>query len=185
MVEAEGWRLHRVVHSSNLLRAWQTAQILAEGLAPAVDTQVSGSDLLAERGLGSGANLSISQLQEITLRDPRCGPLPENWKADSRFRLPLMGAESLMDSGRRIADYITSVMRELPDSSDQVAVLFVGHGAGFRHAAHLLGALEFDEIGKLSMFHARPVALATSGQNRWQQVAGKWKIRPQTDSELD
>ena len=55
--------------------------------------------------------------------------------------------------------------------------LFVGHGAAFRHAAYRLGVLRFEDITRLSMYHARPVYLELLTDGGWQQVAGDWKVR--------
>ncbi|MGB5440857.1 MAG: histidine phosphatase family protein, partial [Gammaproteobacteria bacterium] len=61
-ISTEGWALSPAVDSSQLLRAWQTACIINEELAGKFETppQLSGFDDLAERGLGSAANLSIT-----------------------------------------------------------------------------------------------------------------------------
>ncbi len=178
LAEEHRWLLHPVVHSSNLLRAWQTAEIIIDGI-PGLET-LKGTDLLAERCLGSGANLCIAEIERVVREDPRFPPLPANWKSNSGFRLPLVGAESLVEAGRRVADFVVGVMRELPELSDEdrdVAVLFVGHGAAFRHSAHLLGVLTFDQIAEVSMFHARPVAIAEVGGGTWQLAGGEWKVR--------
>jgi 2,3-bisphosphoglycerate-dependent phosphoglycerate mutase len=55
--------------------------------------------------------------------------------------------------------------------------LFVGHGAAFRHAAHCLGVLAFEQIARLSMYHARPVYLEYLPDGRWQHIGGAWKMR--------
>ena len=59
-----GWTLTPAIDSSQLLRAWQTAQILAEELSHHSPTppQLTGFDDLAERGLGSANNLSIQDI---------------------------------------------------------------------------------------------------------------------------
>ncbi|MCG8406975.1 MAG: hypothetical protein MI923_17395, partial [Phycisphaerales bacterium] len=66
--------------------------------------------------------------------------------------------------------------------------LFVGHGAAFRHAAHHLELLAFDQLAKLSMYHAEPIYLeycpsepVASDQSRgsWRKIGGDWKIRLQ------
>jgi 2,3-bisphosphoglycerate-dependent phosphoglycerate mutase len=184
MIRQHGWRLGPDVHSSTLLRAWQTAKTVSDGLGH-VD-QIIQTDELAERGLGNGANLSRKQLEEIVANDPRYDELPQDWKRDSHFRLPLIGAESLMTAGRRVADYLSGIMGLLPSEDDaDSAVLFVGHGGSFRHAAYHLGVLPFDDIAKLSMYHAMPVALAMSASGHWRHVAGRWKVRDRRELELD
>lgn len=179
------WELHPEIHTSNLLRAWQTAEIIVDELAGA--SQLTGTDHLAERGLGSGANFTLAELEAIVQADPRFPDLPEDWKANSHFRLPLMGAESLLDAGKRVADYLDRVLDtvELPAKGRPLAVVFVGHGAAFRHAAHLKGALAFEEIAALSMYHARPVALEAPLRDPWRLVGGSWKVRPKRDEDLD
>lgn len=174
--------LHPVIDSSNLLRAWQTARIIAEEMGGTVE----GFDALAERSVGSAANLTIAQIEAILAEDPRFEPPPENWKADSRYRLPLQGAESLMDAGERVAGHLKSRLETLrEEGEDGVAKLFVGHGAAFRHAAHHLGILDFERIAQLSMFYARPVFLELSSNGQWNHVAGEWKIRAKWDQPLD
>ncbi len=176
ILSANSWSMHPDIDSSNMLRAWQTAQILA-GVCSA--KSVTSFDSLAERGLGCAANLTLTQIESILRDDPRYPPPPRNWKADSHYRLPLQGAESLIEAGRRVADHIESRMAELAggDGSDDVGV-FVGHGAAFRYAAFHLGALELDRVAALSMHHGRPVLLESGADGRWRHVAGDWKLRP-------
>jgi 2,3-bisphosphoglycerate-dependent phosphoglycerate mutase len=77
-------------------------------------------------------------------------------------------------------------MGALRDSAvDGTLALFVGHGAAFRHAAHHLGILTFDQIAELSMYHARPVYLECLPDGRWRQVGGEWKVRAAADDSLD
>jgi len=178
---AEGWQLHPVIDSSNLLRGWQTARELADTLADLVGERfdVEGHDALAERGLGSAANLTVGQIEDIIATDPRFSPMPPDWKSNSRYRLPLQGAESLIEAGARVAGHIRQRVEHLAAqvSVDTVQV-FVGHGAAFRHAAFHLGSLAFDDIRRLSMHHARPVyLLAAQAGMPWQHIAGEWKMR--------
>ena len=184
MARQNGWQIHSQIHSSNLLRGWQTANIIAQQLGG--NFSVTGSDALAERSLGSAANLTLAQIEDILLADPRFELPPAKWKSDSQYRLPLQGAESLLDAGERIAEHVRQQMGVLQDSgADHVMQLFVGHGAAFRHAAYHLGALAFEQIAKLSMFHATPVALQFMPDQPWQHVAGDWKVRPLIDNEID
>lgn len=184
MVRRNGWALMPALHCSTLLRAWQTATILADGLSGC--REIIQSDALAERGLGNAANLSLSQLAEIIRRDPRCDRLPEGWKRDSHFRLPLVGAESLMSAGNRVADYIANTMESAAGSDDSSpAIVFIGHGGAFRHAAFHLGVLSMDQVSRLSMHHARPVAIARGEDGRWRHAAGHWKVRRDTNRDLD
>ena len=168
------------IDSSQLLRAWQTANIIGQALAElcADSIQLESFYALAERCVGSAANLSIDEIETIVAADPRYPALPASWKSDSHFRLPLQGAESLMDAGERAARHIKARMEALAGQADRDTLkLFVGHGAAFRHAAHHLGVLAFDEIAKLSMYHAQPVLLEYSAEGPWRHVGGDWKLR--------
>jgi 2,3-bisphosphoglycerate-dependent phosphoglycerate mutase len=180
-LSTQGWTLSPAVDSSQLLRAWQTARIINEELAGKFPTppQLSGFDDLAERGLGSAANLSITAIEAVVREDPRFEELPADWKSNSGFRLPLQGAESLLEAGERVAGHIHRQMEAL--AAEKVTLdtlkLFVGHGAAFRHAAYHMGVLSFDQIAQLSMYHAQPVFLEFLADNRWQHVGGEWKVR--------
>jgi len=180
-ISTEGWALSPAVDSSQLLRAWQTARIINEELAEkfATPPQLTGFDDLAERGLGSAANLSITAIEAVVREDPRYEKLPTDWKSNSGFRLPLQGAESLLEAGERVAAHIRLQMGTL--AAEKVTVdtlkLFVGHGAAFRHAAYHMGVLSFERIAQLSMYHAQPVFLEHLADNRWQHVGGAWKVR--------
>lgn len=183
MVAANGWLLDPVIHSSNLQRAWQTATIISAGLTD-IDS-VIGFDDLAERSLGSAANLTLEQIAQVIEQDQRYETLPTSWKSDSYFCLPVQGAESLMQAGKRVADHILKTVLEMKLFNDQkqvVAKIFVGHGAAFRHAAFQLGVLEFEQLKKLSMFHAQPVALQIDAEQNWAHVAGDWKVRSNNEA---
>jgi 2,3-bisphosphoglycerate-dependent phosphoglycerate mutase len=179
-VRAGGWVLSPSVDSSQLLRAWQTAQIISEELAayfPA-PPEVTGFDDLAERGLGSAANLSITAIEAIVREDPRFPELPADWKSNSRFQLPLQGAESLLQAGERVAAHINARMQALAGQvTGDTLKLFVGHGAAFRHAAYHMGILAFEQIAQLSMFHAQPIFLEYHAERGWQHIGGEWKVR--------
>jgi 2,3-bisphosphoglycerate-dependent phosphoglycerate mutase len=177
------------VDSSQLLRAWQTARIINEELAGKFETppQLSGFDDLAERGLGSAANLSTTAIEAVVREDPRFEELPAGWKSNSGFRLPLQGAESLLEAGQRVAAHIGRQMEVLAaqDPATDTLKLFVGHGAAFRHAAYHMGVLSFDQIAQLSMYHAQPVFLEFLSDNRWQHVGGEWKVRARQSDYTD
>jgi broad specificity phosphatase PhoE len=171
----QGWKIAAELHSSQLLRAWETTAILAQELN--AGHGVRAFDALAERSVGSAANLTIAQIEAIIREDPRYEPLPEDWKSNSRFCLPLQGAESLLQAGARVAEHLKATMRQLEEQvSEDTLQVFVGHGAAMRHAAYHLGVLDFGEVSGLSMYHAEPVyiELTTDG---WLQVAGQWKVR--------
>ena len=167
------------IDSSTLLRAWQTAGIFAGKLsATGGPADIASFDALAERCVGSVANLSAARIAQIVAADPRYEPLPGGWKSASHFRLPFPGAESLMEAGERVALHIRERMDALAAAPrTDTLKLFVGHGAAFRHAAHLLGVLNFDDIPALSMHHGRPVLLERLARGRWQHLDGEWKHR--------
>ncbi len=182
--QAQGWRVVDPIDSSQLLRAWQTARIIGRALTPDREPLIESFDALAERGLGSAANLNLDEIAEALRDDPRYPEPPPNWKADSHYRLPLQGAESLLDAGERVAGHLRARMRALGTQVDRDSLkLFVGHGAAFRHAAYRLGVLRFEDIARLSMYHASPVYLELLADGSWKQVAGNWKIR-HSDSEF-
>jgi 2,3-bisphosphoglycerate-dependent phosphoglycerate mutase len=179
-VRTSGWTLSPSVDSSQLLRAWQTAQIINEELAAEFPAppEVTGFDDLAERGLGSAANLTTTAIEAIVREDPRFPELPADWKANSRFRLPLQGAESLLQAGERVAAHINTRMEALAaEVTEDTLKLFVGHGAAFRHAAYHMGVLAFEQIAQLSMYHARPIFLEYRAKQGWHHVGGEWKVR--------
>ena len=61
------WHLCPVIDSSQLLRGWQTADIICEGLATTLSSPITieSFDELAERSLGSAANLTLQQIESI------------------------------------------------------------------------------------------------------------------------
>ena len=182
------WQIHRVIDCSTLLRGWQTAQALAESLNQSQSTaiQIEQYDSLAERGLGAAANLTIQEIEATIKEDPRFDELPSKWKSDSHFKLPLIGAESLMEAGTRVAAHVLSRVSEmtLQESSDTLKI-FVGHGAAFRHAAAEMGVLSLDQVAGLSMYHCRPVFLERLPDGGWSHIAGDWKVRPKQQEILD
>lgn len=179
-LHSHAWTLSPRVDSSQLLRAWQTAQIMVDGLDGLFTgpPRLCGFDALAERGLGSAANLSIATIEAVVHEDPRFPDLPPDWKSNSHFRLPLQGAESLLEAGERVADHIGRQMAALAkEAATDTVKLFVGHGAAFRHAAYRLGVLSFGQIAQLSMYHGRPVFLEYLPDGNWRHIGGDWKIR--------
>ena len=96
---------------------------------------------------------------------------------NSHYRLPLQGAESLLEAGERVAAYLEQCMAALPrDNNDSVKV-FVGHGAAFRHAAYHLGLLGLEQVGQLSMHHCRPITIEYLDGGQWRHIGGEWKLR--------
>lgn len=172
LARERGVALDPVIDASDLQRAWETAQLIATELGAPHRVEAFGA--LRERGLGAGANLTLAQLETIVARDPRHAPLPRGWKAQSGFRLPLPGAETLLEAGARVASHIERRAAQTAPGSMKICV---GHGAAFRHAAHALGVLSRPEIAALSMFHGVPVVVARAKDGTWRHVAGRWKIR--------
>ncbi|MGJ8619718.1 MAG: histidine phosphatase family protein [Methylophilaceae bacterium] len=172
------WALDAEVHSSSLLRAWQTAKIFTESLQAVInkDFKVHCFDDLVERSVGAAANLTIKQIEEVIEQDHRYESLLSNWKSNSQFKLPFVGAESLLEAGQRVAKHLTQSMAEMQGGVDCVK-LFVGHGAAFRHAAYQLGIIDFAQIAQLSMHYAQPIYLEYLANGSWQQIAGEWKVR--------
>jgi 2,3-bisphosphoglycerate-dependent phosphoglycerate mutase len=181
--EAEGLVLDPVIDTSQLLRGWQTADLLCQGLGEAY--RVDSFAALAERGLGCAANLRVSMIESILRADPRFEPPPADWKSNSHYQLPLQGAESLMQAGERVADHIKGRMEEQAGRQAQDCLkLFVGHGAAFRHAAYQMGVLSFEDIARYSMFHCSPIYIEWRG-GEWVHLAGEWKIRGKAKEPLD
>jgi 2,3-bisphosphoglycerate-dependent phosphoglycerate mutase len=182
------WSLHPVIDSSRLLRGWQTAEVMRKGLQRGLQQQlkIESFDALAERSLGSAANLTLRQIEAVLEEDPRFGPPPADWKSDSQYRLPLQGAESLMEAGARVAAHLEQRLAELKtDTEVDTVKIFVGHGAALRHAAHHLGILAFEQIAKLSMYHCRPVFIERLTAGVWRHLTGEWKVRSEGESFVD
>ena len=180
LLEEHSLSIAERVDSSNMLRAWQTAMIFVEKLyqhqMPSM--LIDSHDALAERGLGSVANMTIQQIEKVIVEDPRYEEPPLDWKSNSHYCLPFQGAESLMQAGERVAAHLQQQMQQLrTEVSVDTVKLFVGHGAAFRHAAFHLGILEFDQLAQLSMFHARPVLVEYLDDGSWRHIGGDWKVR--------
>lgn len=183
-----GWSLHPVVDSSRLLRAWQTAEVICQTLERqhGDPMEIEQFDEMAERSLGAANNLNLRQIEAVMTADPRFDKPPVDWKSNSYYRLPLQGAESLMEAGRRVAVHLERRLAELQGQVERDCVkLFVGHGAAFRHAAHRFGVLAFEEIARLSMHHCRPVFLEREFDGAWTHLAGEWKVRAADESAAD
>ncbi len=183
--DEQNLRIIPQIACSKLLRAWQTASEMASGLGENACIVEEHADL-AERCVGSVANLTVQQITDIVKSDPRYADLPADWKSDSHFCLPFDGAESLLEAGRRVANVLQEQMQAvaIENDTDQLKI-FVGHGAAFRHAAFHLGILEFQQIARLSMFHCQPVYIELQDDGSWRQVAGEWKIRSNNSAYTD
>ncbi len=181
--EREQVALSDEIHTSSLLRAWQTADLITQQLqedATAAGALVQTTQL-TERCVGSLANLTLAEIEQIVRDDPRYENLPDGWKSNSHYCLSYPGAESLMQAGQRVADYIEQTMQQQQQRHKRSFVqIFVGHGAAFRHAAHHLGVLRFSEISQLSMHHARPLFLRLDADHSLHHQSGAWKQRANT-----
>lgn len=181
-------KIKSAIYSSNLLRAWQTAKIIKDTLKDR-KCHIESSSALNERSVGSVANLSVEEIESLLKLDPRYECPEFNWKSDTYYCLPFDGAESLMQAGERVANFIRKTFIEVKQNAKKdTLVVMVGHGAAFRHAAHLLGILEFDEIAKYSMFHADPLFFEmTPCQNTrshcFEKVQGEWKVRKSKENQ--
>jgi 2,3-bisphosphoglycerate-dependent phosphoglycerate mutase len=179
--QQRGLAIDPTIDCSRLRRAWETAQLMARELeclgisAPRVEE----FDALAERGLGAAANLTIDEIEAVLAADPRFEVPAPGWKRDPRYVLPLLGAESLEQAGRRVARHVVARMRTLTDAAS--LKLFVGHGGAFRHAAHELGLLSSEEVRALSMQHGTPIYLEHHDDglegDRLVHSSGAWRRR--------
>ena len=179
MIVRNDWILVPSIDSSRMLRAWQTAMIFADRLSrlTSATLHVESYDELAERGVGCLANLTTAQIKTVLHQDPRVSDLPADWKADSHYRLPLQGAESLLEAGERVAGHLSQSMAALPPDDHDRVKIFTGHGAAFRHAAYHMGVLGIEQLRQLSMHHCRPVLVEYLTGGQWCHVEGGWKRR--------
>jgi len=151
---------------------------------------VESYEQLAERCLGSAANLTVEQIESVVAADPRYDPLPAEWKSDSYFRIPLQGAESLLQAGERVMQHVTDradkLAKELPADTLKI---FVGHGAAFRHAAVHMGLMTTEKAVALSMYHCTPLYFERLNEQqdnkKWRHIAGEWKVRKAKGVDLD
>ncbi|TPE55300.1 histidine phosphatase family protein [Maribrevibacterium harenarium] len=172
------------IDSSTLLRAWQTAQIYAEELAPffTVTPEVQTFPALCERSVGAVANLTIAEIEAAIAADPRFDMPPTGWKSDSFYRLPFDGAESLMDAGMRVAAHILSWQSQTKATENGAIKLFVGHGASIRHAACHLNVIKFCDIKRFSMHYGHPIVFDMVEAGVPQKLYGDWKHRQLRDA---
>jgi 2,3-bisphosphoglycerate-dependent phosphoglycerate mutase len=177
------------IHTSVMLRAWQTADIIRQQLVRINENvcySLEQTVALGERCVGSVANLTVAHIEQILVDDPRYSSPPENWKASSDYLLPFPGAESLQQAGLRVANYLREIISTQNNNYPQGCLhIVVGHGAAFRHAACELGVMKPEQIAKLSMYHATPVFLQQVSPHGWRHVAGEWKVRQSSSEDLD
>jgi 2,3-bisphosphoglycerate-dependent phosphoglycerate mutase len=176
--EELGLEIDLRIEASQLLRAWETANLIAEGLHTRTGKRfhVLARDELIERGLGSCANLSFDAIRDFLAEDRRLGPLPEGWRRMPEFRLPVQGAESLMQAGARAAARVATSLDSIPaEDSRDLMRLFVSHSGCLRHATVQLGALDVRVVPGLSMDFAQSVFIEKLPNGDWVQVAGQFK----------
>lgn len=183
--EEFGLELDARIESSQLLRAWESANLIAEGLASRTGRRfhVIQRDELIERGLGSCANMTFDQIDAAIAADPRLGPLPQGWRRMPEFRLPVQGAESLMLAGARTAARVAASLGSIPlDDRRDVLRLFVAHGGCLRHAVVQLGALDVRAAPGLSMDFAQTILIEKMSQGDWVHLAGQFRKQLRSES---
>ncbi|MCB9570281.1 MAG: histidine phosphatase family protein [Myxococcales bacterium] len=182
------WTIDPVIDTSSLRRAWETGERIAEALTRALgrDFVVSQHDALCERSLGAMANLTVSAIEALIADDPRHQPLPPGWKALPNVRLPVVGAESLLEAGARVATHIEGRLAPLArDLQRDTLRLFISHGAALRLAAVNLGTLRLDEVPGLSMYHCSAVFLDRDPGGTYRHTDGAWKVRRRGEEARD
>jgi 2,3-bisphosphoglycerate-dependent phosphoglycerate mutase len=180
LCEELGVELDQRIETSQLLRAWETANWIAESLATRTGKRfhVLARDELVERGLGSCANMTFDAIRAMLAADPRLGILPENWRRMPEFRLPVQGAESLMQAGARTATRVATSLDSIPaEDPRDLMRLFVAHSGCLRHAAVQLGAIDVRVVPGLSMDFAQAVFVEKLPNGDWVHIAGQFKKR--------
>ena len=171
------------IESSCLLRAYQTAEIIAETLGQKFSKTISivETDQLVERSMGAMANLDVETIEKILSKDKRYESPPEGWKSSADYKLPYIGAESLSEAGIRVSNYIKNPPSAHCNWTPEKYRLLVGHGASFRHACAQMGILKKEDIPKLSMYYAAPLFFEENN-GVWNKIEGEWKIRNRKDA---
>ncbi len=170
------------IEASQLLRAWETANLLGQALTERMAERtgqrfhVIQRDELIERGLGSAANMTFERIHELLAADPRLGALPDGWRRMPEFRLPVQGAESLMQAGARVAARVATSMDSIPDEDPRDLVrIFVAHSGCLRHAMVVLGALDVRTVPGLSMDFAQTIMVEKLPNGDWVHVGGQFR----------
>lgn len=168
-------RIETTIDCSRMRRSWESASILARILSERSSTRFVVCEFaeLAERSLGAAANLTVAEIERIVAADPRFSPLPKGWKRNPDVVLPFQGAESLRSAGERVAQHLR---QRVAEAAPGTLKILVGHGGAFRHAAHVLGVLPFEQLAALSMYRGEAVTLRFDGRT-WDHFAGRWKPR--------
>jgi len=180
LCEELGVELDQRIEASQLLRAWETANLIAESLVTRTGKRfhVLARDELVERGLGSCANMTFDAIRAMLAADPRLGILPKDWRRMPEFRLPVQGAESLMQAGARTATRVATSLDSIPaEDPRDLMRLFVAHSGCLRHAAVQLGAIDVRVVPGLSMDFAQAVFVEKLPNGDWIHIAGQFKKR--------
>jgi len=180
LCEELGVELDQRIEASQLLRAWETANLIAESLVTRTGKRfhVLARDELVERGLGSCANMTFDAIRAMLAADPRLGILPKDWRRMPEFRLPVQGAESLMQAGARTATRVATSLDSIPaEDPRDLMRLFVAHSGCLRHAAVQLGAIDVRVVPGLSMDFAQVVFVEKLPNGDWIHIAGQFKKR--------
>lgn len=170
--------LDTTIEVSQLLRAWETGTILASALGERTGTTfvLDERNEIIERGIGSCANLRFDEIESVLALDTRLDALPKGWRRMPEFRLPVQGAESLIQAGERTGARIDASIESISDDDPRdVLRLFVAHSGCLRHAAVHLGALELSAVSSLSMDFCQAILIEKSQHGDWKQLAGQWK----------
>lgn len=185
--DAHALVLGSFIDCSSLLRAWQTATIASVHMAERLGREIAieQHDELCERSLGAAANLTIEQIADAIAGDPRLPPLPPDWKGHPRFRLPVLGAESLLQAGARVAAHVerrahAHAFVPAGEAREDRLHVVISHGGALRHAAICLGILEVERAVGVSMHHCGHVLVERHADGQWTQVGGSWKLRRAT-----
>jgi 2,3-bisphosphoglycerate-dependent phosphoglycerate mutase len=120
--------------------------------------------------------MTFERIQEMLAADPRLGPLPDGWRRMPEFRLPVQGAESLMQAGARVAARVATSIDSIPDEDPRDVVrLFVAHSGCLRHAAVALGAIDVRTVPELSMDFAQTVMIEKLPNGEWVHIGGQFR----------
>lgn len=179
IAEEQGFQLDETIEASQLLRAHETATVIAETLTREIgrNFEVVDRDDMLERGLGSCANLRFDEIEALLAADDRLDPLPEGWRRIPEFRLPVPGAESQMEAGRRTAARIDGSLAAMPAGPEDRMRIFVAHGGCLRHASVVKGALAIERVTEVTMDYGQVVAVERRPDGSWQRAVGEWKER--------
>jgi 2,3-bisphosphoglycerate-dependent phosphoglycerate mutase len=178
--DRSGLEIDPLIEASQLLRASETARIIASelGRLRGASFDVEDRDEMLERSLGSCANLRLDEISRLLAADPRLSPLPEGWRRTPDFRLPVPGAESLMQAGARTAARIDASLDTIPaDDTRDILRLFVAHSGCLRHAAVVKQALEADLVSGITMDFAQSIFVERLSDGSWKRIEGEWKKR--------